>query len=170
MKLLGIFIALLSLSGIVYADLNQPKHETENSAQSTMTIEQKNQLAGEAFLKSNQKKPGIVTLPDGLQYKVLEKGKGNSPKSEDIVTVHYSGRLIDGTEFDSSYKRNQPATFPVAGVIPGWTEALKLMKVGSIWELYIPAKLAYGEQGAPPIIGPNATLIFKIHLIGINQK
>jgi|WetSurMetagenome_2_1015567.scaffolds.fasta_scaffold180114_1 FKBP-type peptidyl-prolyl cis-trans isomerase FklB len=127
------------------------------------------QLPGEAFLKTNKSEPSVITLADGLQYKVLVAGKGGEhPKINDTVTVNYAGKLIDGTEFDSSYKRGVPATFPVNGVISGWTEALQLMTVGSIWELYIPAHLAYGERGALPAIGPNETLIFKVELLGIN--
>lgn len=125
---------------------------------------------GQSFLEKNKLKPGVITLPDGLQYKILKEGQGERPTDNDLVTVDYSGTLINGTEFDSSYKRGQPATFPVNGVIPGWTEALKLMKVGSTWKLYIPAALAYGEHGAPPAIGPNQTLIFKVHLISINRE
>ncbi len=130
----------------------------------------KNKIEGEAFLAANKTKPGVVTLPDGLQYKIITEGTGAQPTDDDTVTVHYAGTLIDGTEFDSSYKRGQPATFPVKGVIPGWTEALKLMKVGSTWELYIPASLAYAEQGSPPVIGPNQTLIFKVNLINIQKS
>ena len=130
----------------------------------------KNKQEGLVFLEKNKKQPGVVTLADGLQYKVLVTGKGEQPKENDVVVVHYAGKLIDGTEFDSSYKRGEPATFPVTGVIPGWTEALKLMKVGSTWELYVPADLAYGEQGAPPVIGPNQTLIFKVNLVGIKKQ
>lgn len=124
--------------------------------------------AGEAYLAKNKKKPGIVTLPDGLQYRVLSEGTGVQPTDSSTVTVDYAGSLINGTEFDSSYKRGEPASFPVTGVIPGWTEALKLMKVGSTWELFIPPSLAYGEAGAPPSIGPNETLIFKVKLISAN--
>jgi len=125
------------------------------------------QLSDEAFLAANKQQPGVVTLPSGLQYKVVIEGTGKQPKDTDTVTVDYAGTLVDGTEFDSSYKRGQPASFPVNGVIPGWTEALKLMKAGSTWKLYIPANLAYGAQGAPPVIGPNKTLVFKVHLISI---
>lgn len=129
-----------------------------------------NQLTkGDAFLAKNKTKKGVVTLPDGLQYKVITQGSGPTPIAGDTVTVNYEGHLIDGTEFDSSYKRGQPATFPVMGVIPGWTEALKLMKTGSTWELYIPASLAYGEQGAPPAIGPNEVLVFKVNLLAISK-
>ena len=109
--------------------------------------------AGEVFLEKNKEKPGVVTLADGLQYQIVNEGKGESPKESDTVIVDYSGTLIDGTEFDSSYKRGHPAMFPLNAVIPGWTEALKLMKVGSTWNLYIPASLAYGAQGAPPAVG-----------------
>jgi FKBP-type peptidyl-prolyl cis-trans isomerase FklB len=126
-------------------------------------------MTGEAFLEANKKKPGVITLPDGLQYKILVEGNGTHPTEADTVTVNYAGTLINGKEFDSSYKRGQPASFPVGMVIPGWTEALKLMKVGSVWELFIPPKLAYGERGAPPSIGPNETLIFKVELLEINK-
>jgi FKBP-type peptidyl-prolyl cis-trans isomerase FklB len=128
-----------------------------------------NKETGDTFLTENKKKPGIVTLPDGLQYRVLTPGTGEQPTINDTVTVNYVGTLINGTEFDSSYKRNEPASFPVSGVIPGWTEALQLMKAGSTWELYIPSQLAYGEQGSPPMIGPNQTLIFKVNLIDIKK-
>ena len=128
---------------------------------------EKNKKEGEAFLAANGKKEGVKTLPDGLQYKVITEGKGKSPKETDTVTVHYRGTLIDGTEFDSSYKRKEPATFPVNGVIKGWTEALQLMKEGSKWQLFIPANLAYGERGAGNMIGPNAVLIFEVELIKI---
>jgi len=127
----------------------------------------KNLKEGEAFLVENAKKEGVVTLESGLQYQVITPGTGNAPKATDKVTTHYRGTLIDGTEFDSSYKRGQPATFPVKGVIAGWTEALQLMKVGAKWQLFIPANLAYGKRGAGGKIGPNATLIFDIELISI---
>lgn len=127
-----------------------------------------NQKAGEAFLAENKNKPGINTLPSGLQYEVLQEGSGKSPSASDQVTTHYHGTLIDGTVFDSSYERGQPATFPVNGVIAGWTEALQLMKEGAKWRLYIPANLAYGAQGAGDVIGPNTTLIFDVELISVN--
>ena len=129
----------------------------------------KNTNEGNAFLSVNKTKKGVVTLPDGLQYKIIKKGSGAKPTDNDIVTVNYAGTFIDGSEFDSSYKRGTPTTFPVNGVIPGWTEALKLMTVGSTWELYIPSNLAYGEQGAQPTIGPNKTLIFKVELLGVKK-
>jgi FKBP-type peptidyl-prolyl cis-trans isomerase FklB len=127
----------------------------------------KNLEEGKKFLVENQKKEGIKTLPSGLQYKVLTEGTGKTPKAEDTVTVNYKGTLIDGTEFDSSYKRGQSATFQVKGVIKGWTEALQLMKQGSKWQLFIPPELAYGERGAGRDIGPNATLIFEVELLTI---
>ncbi len=127
----------------------------------------KNLEEGRKFLIENQKKEGIKTLPSGLQYKVLTEGSGRMPKAEDTVTVNYRGTLIDGTEFDSSYKRGQPATFQVKGVIKGWTEALQLMKEGSKWQLFIPPHLAYGERGAGRDIGPQATLIFEVELLAV---
>jgi FKBP-type peptidyl-prolyl cis-trans isomerase FklB len=128
---------------------------------------EKNKKEGEEFLAENKKKDGVVTLASGLQYKILQEGTGKSPKPTDTVSVNYRGTLIDGTEFDSSYKRGQPATFPVKGVIPGWTEALQLMKEGAKWQLFIPPNLAYGERGAGGVIGPNATLIFEVELLSI---
>ena len=130
---------------------------------------EKNLKAGEAFLAVNAKKEGVKTTASGLQYKVIKAGTGASPKPTDIVKVHYTGTLVDGTVFDSSVQRGEPATFPVNGVIPGWTEALQLMKVGDKWQLVIPAKLAYGEQG-PRSIGPNSTLIFDVELLGIEKS
>lgn len=127
----------------------------------------KNTAEGTAFLEKNKTAEGVKTTESGLQYKVIEAGKGESPKPTDVVTVHYVGKLIDGTEFDSSYKRNQPATFPVNGVIPGWTEALQLMKPGAKFKLFIPSDLAYGPQGAGDVIAPNATLIFDVELVSI---
>jgi FKBP-type peptidyl-prolyl cis-trans isomerase FklB len=125
----------------------------------------KNKADGAAFLEANKAKPGVVALPDGLQYTVLTAGTGTTmPGASDTVTVNYRGTLLDGTEFDSSYKRNQPATFPVGGVIHGWTEALQKMTVGSKWKLFIPADLAYGESGRPGI-PPNSVLIFEVELL-----
>jgi len=131
---------------------------------------EKNKKEGEMFLETNKKKEGVQTLPSGLQYKVLKAGAGKKPTATDTVTVHYRGTLIDGKEFDSSYRRGKPATFPVNGVIPGWTEALQLMEEGAKWELFIPSNLAYGERSAGGDIGPNATLIFEVELISIEQK
>jgi FKBP-type peptidyl-prolyl cis-trans isomerase FklB len=128
-----------------------------------------NKKEGAAFLAANAKKEGVVTLPSGLQYKILTPGTGPKPTATDSVVCNYRGALLDKTEFDSSYKRGQPATFPVSGVIKGWTEALQLMPVGSKWQIYIPADLAYGERGKPPI-GPNATLVFDLELLSIQPK
>jgi len=132
-------------------------------------VTEKNKKEGEAFLAENKKKEGVVTLPSGLQYKVIKEGDGQIPKGTDKVTVNYRGSLLDGTEFDSSYKRNEPATFPVKGVIPGWQEALQLMKTGSKWQLFVPAGLAYGERGAGNVIGPSSTLIFEVELLSIGE-
>lgn len=130
---------------------------------------EKNKAEGAAFLAENSKKEGVTTLPSGLQYKVVTEGTGKTPGIKDTVTVQYTGRLIDGTEFDSSQKHGQAATFAVDSVIKGWTEALQLMKEGSKWEIFIPAELAYGERGGGPI-GPNATLIFDVELISVQPK
>ena len=130
-------------------------------------LSEKNKADGEKFLAENAKKEGVKVLPSGLQYKELTPGTGKSPKSTDTVTTHYKGTLIDGAEFDSSYKRGEPATFPVSGVIPGWTEALQLMKEGAKWQLFVPSDLAYGERGAGQVIGPNATLIFEVELLTV---
>lgn len=122
---------------------------------------------GEAFLAENAKKEGVVTLPSGLQYKVLNAGSGKSPKASDSVECHYEGRLIDGSVFDSSYQRGETATFGVTQVIAGWVEALQLMKEGDKWQLYIPYNLAYGERGAGAQIPPYATLIFDVELVSV---
>jgi FKBP-type peptidyl-prolyl cis-trans isomerase FklB len=129
-----------------------------------------NMKEGQDFLAANKSKEGVVTLPSGLQYKILQAGTGPKPATSDSVVCNYRGTLINGTEFDSSYKRGQPATFPVSGVIKGWTEALQLMPVGSKWQLFVPAELAYGARGAGPGIGPNSTLIFEVELISIQGK
>jgi FKBP-type peptidyl-prolyl cis-trans isomerase FklB len=128
-----------------------------------------NKAAGEAFLAENAKQEGVVVTESGLQYKIIEPGQGDSPGPADVATVHYRGTLIDGTQFDSSYDRGQPASFPVGGVIPGWSEALQLMKPGAKWQLSIPAELAYGERGAGQDIGPNSTLLFDVELISVEQ-
>lgn len=130
---------------------------------------EKNRKEGEEFLAANGKKEGVVTLPSGLQYKVLTAGSGPSPKLTDTVETNYRGTLLDGTEFDSSYKRGQTATFPVNGVIEGWKEALQKMKVGDKWQLFVPSGLAYGERGAGRDIGPNQALIFEVELLGIKE-
>jgi FKBP-type peptidyl-prolyl cis-trans isomerase len=129
-----------------------------------------NQKEGAAFLAANKTKAGVIALPSGLQYKVLTAGTGPKPTPEDTVLCNYKGSLINGTEFDSSYKRGQPTPIPVGGVIKGWTEALQLMPVGSKWELYVPSELAYGNRAAGPDIGPNSTLIFEVELLSIEPK
>lgn len=129
-----------------------------------------NRQAGEAFLSENGKRPEVHTTPSGLQYEIIEEGNGPTPNSGDQVTVHYTGRLIDGTVFDSSVERGEPATFGVTQVIPGWVEALQMMKQGAKWRLFIPSALAYGPNGAGGVIGPDATLLFDVELIKINGK
>jgi len=129
-----------------------------------------NRKAGDAFLADNKTKEGVVVLPSGLQYKILTAGTGPKPTATDTVKCNYKGTLIGGKEFDSSYKRGEPASFPVGGVIKGWTEALQLMPVGSKWQLFIPADLAYGDRGAPPDIGPGETLIFEVELLSIGEQ
>ena len=126
-----------------------------------------NLAKGEKFLADNKTKKGVKTTESGLQYEVITEGKGEMPKASDRVSVHYTGTLIDGTVFDSSYKRNAPATFQVGGVIPGWIEGLQLMKTGAKWKLYVPSALAYAERGAGNAIGPNETLIFEVELLEI---
>ncbi|MCK5328823.1 MAG: FKBP-type peptidyl-prolyl cis-trans isomerase [Candidatus Latescibacteria bacterium] len=145
------------------------KKMQEKQAEKNKNLAEKNREEGEAFLTENKKKEGVVTTESGLQVMLLEEGDGPKPKATDQVKVHYQGTLLDGTEFDSSYKRGQPVTFPVNGVIAGWTEALQLMKVGSKVRLFIPSDLAYGERGAGQRIGPNATLIFEVELLGIEK-
>lgn len=158
---------------------------TDQEARETMTVFQKEMMAkqevlakklgeknkkeGEAFLAENKKKEGVKTLPSGLQYRVIKEGTGRKPKATDKVLTHYLGTLIDGTEFDSSYKRGTPTSFKVNEIIPGWTEALQLMKEEAKWQLFIPSNLAYAERGAGHDIGPNATLIFEVELISIQE-
>jgi len=139
----------------------------EKQKQARAAIGEKNKKDGEAFLAENKKKEGVVTLPSGLQYKIIKAGTGKKPTASDSVECNYRGTLIDGKEFDSSARHGGPATFRVNGVIRGWTEALQLMPVGSKWQLFIPSDLAYGEAGNGPDIGPNATLIFEVELLGI---
>lgn len=150
--------------------MNLQKELMAKQQESLKALAERNKSEGEKFLSENRKKEGVKTLPSGLQYKVIKKRSGKTPKETDMVTVNYRGTLIDGTEFDSSYKRGQPSSFPVRGVIKGWTEALKLMKEGSQWQIVVPSNLAYGESGAGNVIGPNATLIFEIELISINKE
>lgn len=146
------------------------KEMMTKQAEAAKKLGEKNKLEGEAFLAENKKKEGVKTLPSGLQYKVITEGTGKTPAANDTVTVNYRGTFIDGKEFDSSYKRGQPATFPVKGVIPGWTEALQLMKEGAKWQLVVPSNLAYGDKGAGGLIGPNATLIFDVELISVKES
>lgn len=131
---------------------------------------EKNKQEGQAFLEQNKSRPGVKVLPSGIQYEVQVEGTGKSPDEDDTVTVHYRGTLIDGTEFDSSHKRGQPATFQLNRVIPGWTESLQHMKEGGKWKIFIPSDLAYGERGSGQIIGPNATLIFEVELISVQEN
>ena len=147
------------------ADLNKKQQAK------TLALAEANKTQGAAFLTENKTKEGVVTLPSGLQYKILTEGTGPKPSSTDTVVCNYKGTLLDNTEFDSSYKRGQPATFPVSGVIKGWTEALQLMPVGSKWQLFIPSELAYGTRGGPGGgIGPDATLVFEVELMSIQPK
>ncbi|HXA82098.1 MAG TPA: FKBP-type peptidyl-prolyl cis-trans isomerase [Methylomirabilota bacterium] len=137
----------------------------------TKAVAVENKKTGDAFLAANKTKEGVVTLPSGLQYKIITAGTGPKPTADDTVLCHYRGTLVDNTEFDSSYKRKEPLKIPVGGVIKGWTEAIQLMPVGSKWQLFIPSDLAYGERGAPGSpIGPNSTLIFEVELISIEPK
>ena len=156
MKLFSILI--LSLSFLIGCSDKENKPASGNTAE-----------AGEKFLAENAKKEGVKTTASGLQYKVIKSGTGESPKPTDTVKVHYHGTLIDGTVFDSSVQRGEPISFPVQGVIPGWIEALQLMKVGDKWQLFIPSKLAYGERNPSPLIGANSTLIFEVELLGIEK-
>jgi FKBP-type peptidyl-prolyl cis-trans isomerase FklB len=153
------------------AVLNEVQTEIKKQQQEkTQQAAAANKTEGEAFLAANKSKDGVVTLPSGLQYKILTAGTGPKPTASDSVKCNYRGTLINGTEFDSSYKRGQPATFAVGQVIKAWTEALQLMPMGSKWQLFVPSSLAYGERGAGAEIGPNATLIFEVELLSIEEK
>ncbi len=154
------------LSGEQAAAVMQ-KFQAEQRAQQAK-VGESNAKAGAAFLAENKGKPGVITLENGLQYKIVKEGTGNTPKATDSVSVHYRGTLINGKEFDSSYKRGEPTSFPVNRVIPGWTQILQLMKEGAKWQVFIPSELAYGKQGAGGDIGPDSTLIFDIELIKVN--
>lgn len=186
-KRLGTEVDLDALAQAIRDTMNdqEPQLSAEESREVLMSLRQQvqqqqqavqaeaagdNMAASQAFLEENQAKEGVETTESGLQYKVVEQGEGPMPGAEDVVTVHYRGTLIDGTQFDSSYDRGEPATFPVGGVIPGWTEALQMMSVGSKYELYIPPGLAYGEQGAGDRIGPNEALIFEVELLEIQGE
>jgi len=169
------------VQGMKEAMAGKPSVLSQTEVQQTMmalqqSISQKqqgkgadNKKAGEDFLAQNKNKEGVKTLPSGLQYQVLQPGQGKSPAKTDKVTTHYHGTLIDGSVFDSSYERGQPATFPVNGVIAGWTEALQLMQEGAKWRLFIPSELAYGTRGAGNDIGPNSALIFDVELISVDK-
>lgn len=175
----------LFLTGVKDGLANQLRLMSEEEIQKTMgdlqtelferhkadfqALSQKNKSEGEAFLTKNGKKKDVITLPSGLQYRIITPGKGDSPKPTDTVTVHYRGKLLDGTEFDSSYSRGEPAHFVLQNVIPGWTEALQHMKPGAKWELFIPPQLAYKEQGISELVGPNATLVFEVELLEIKH-
>jgi len=141
----------------------------EKQKQLLSEVAAKNLSAGQKFLDENKKRKDVVSLPNGLQYRVIKQGDGTAPKTSDMVTTHYRGKLIDGTEFDSSYSRGEPVKFAVDNVIPGWTEALQLMKPGAKWELFIPPQLAYGENGVGQVIGPNSTLIFEVELLKVEN-
>ena len=158
---------LLTVSEIQETMTNFKKEMQVKQASRMKEVGEKKKKEGEVFLAKNGKKEGVTTLPSGLQYEVIKEGSGKIPESTDTVSVHYRGILIDGNEFDSSFKRGQPASFQVGGVIKGWTEALQLMKTGAKWKLFIPSDLAYGERGAGRSIGPNETLIFEVELLAI---
>src|SRR5215469_4808432 len=156
-------------------DLSKQVQQAQQEAQkkqqeANKVLGEKNRKEGDAFLAENKSKEGVMALPSGLQYKILKAGDGPKPTAADTVTCNYRGTLIDGKEFDSSYKRGQPASFPVGGVIKGWTEALQLMPVGSKWQLFIPADLAYGDRQAGPDITPGSMLIFEVELLSIQPK
>lgn len=139
----------------------------QKRARTTRVVALDNKKEGEAFLARNKALPGVVTLPSGVQYKVLKEGKGRKPTESDTVVVNYIGTFVDGSEFDNSYHRGKPASFKVKGVIPGWTEALQLMPLDSKWQIVIPSQLAYGEKGSGRSVGPNETLIFEVELVSI---
>ncbi len=145
------------------------KMQAKQAAQ-VKELQEKNKKAGDAYLAKNKEKKGVVVTKSGLQYEVIKKGSGEKPKDGDQVKVHYTGTFVDGTVFDDSRKRGEPAVFGVDQVIPGWSEALKLMNVGSRFKLAIPSSLAYGEQGAPPVIEPNSVLLFDVELLSIEKK
>jgi FKBP-type peptidyl-prolyl cis-trans isomerase FklB len=151
--------------------VQKKQQEVQKQQQEVMSVEaQKEKEKGKQFLAENKKRPGVVELPDGLQYEIIKEGTGNKPKATDTVKAHYAGTLIDGKEFDNSYKRGEPLQIPVGGVIQGWVEALQLMPVGSKWKLYIPSELGYGDRGAGGAIPGGATLIFEIELLDIVNK
>ncbi|HEX2664334.1 MAG TPA: FKBP-type peptidyl-prolyl cis-trans isomerase [Candidatus Acidoferrum sp.] len=163
--------ALLMTDQEAQSTLNELQADLHKRQEQEMQqLAETNKKEGETFLAANKTKAGVISLPSGLQYKILQEGTGPKPTAADTVTVNYRGTLLDGTEFDSSYKRGQPASFPVGGIIKGWTEALLLMPVGSKWQLFIPPELAYGPRQAGPSIGPNSTLLFEVELLSIQAK
>ena len=159
----------LAFTNAQAADTTDQTAAQQQTAAPATDAANQNQIAGEAFMQSNAKKEGVVTLPSGLEYKILQEGTGPKPAASDMVTVNYRGTLLNGTEFDSSYNRGQPAVFGVSQVVKGWTEALQLMPVGSKWQLFIPAELAYGPQGSRGI-APNSTLVFEVELLSFQPK
>jgi FKBP-type peptidyl-prolyl cis-trans isomerase len=165
------FLMPALLAATLLAACGPKDNSADSGAQTQMTPDMQALAAGSKFLDDNSKKPGVKTTASGLQYMVLREGTGSHPTATDNVTVNYRGTLIDGTEFDSSYARNQPASFPLNGVIPGWTEGLQLMTPGAKYRFFIPSQLAYGDQGAGPAskVGPNATLIFDVELLSVNK-
>jgi FKBP-type peptidyl-prolyl cis-trans isomerase FklB len=163
MKSFSILTLVLALG--LFAGCSAKEDKQDKPVASTDTTSD----VGTAFLAANAKKEGVITTASGLQYKVMKSGTGESPKATDKVKVHYHGTLIDGTVFDSSVQRGEPIVFPVGAVIPGWVEALQLMKVGDTWQLFIPAKLAYGDQSPSPVIPANSVLIFEVELLDIEK-
>lgn len=157
---------LMKPSGVEQTLMNYQQELSQKRMESIRKKGEANLKLSEEWLANNAKKPGVVTLPSGLQYKIIKNGTGPKPTKDQLVTAHYRGTLIDGKQFDSSYDRKEPSTFRLSGVIPGWTEGLQLMSVGSKWEFYIPAKLGYGEQGSGPI-GPNEALVFEVELLKV---
>jgi FKBP-type peptidyl-prolyl cis-trans isomerase FklB len=163
-KLITVMSLALLCAPAAYADVDISPAAAQSASQDGA------RKIGEAFLAANKTKPGVVTLADGLQYKILTSGQGPKPSDQDVVTVEYEGKLINGTVFDSSAKHGGTIDFQVGQVIPGWVEALKLMQAGGTWELYIPSDLAYGENGAPPAIGPKESLVFKVKLVSFKKS
>lgn len=167
-------LAFVLLAGIISSPLlanSTAKPDSPNNLKvQSMSEAEKNFKLSQQFLDENKKNPGITELPSGLQYKISKEGTGQPPGPTDFVTVHYRGSLTNGTEFDSSYTHKEPATFAVNAVIPGWTEALQLMRPGSKWTIYVPPRLAYGERGVGNRIGPNATLVFDIELLSVKPS
>jgi FKBP-type peptidyl-prolyl cis-trans isomerase FklB len=171
MAIRSMMVVGMALLAGVAAGQDAPALKSEKERQPVVKgeVRLKNQKEGEAFLAGNKTKEGVVTLESGLQYKILKAGDGKKPAAGDTVVCHYRGTLIDGTEFANTYKSNQPATFPVTGVIRGWKQSLQLMPAGSKWQLFIPARLAYGRRKAGHVIGPNSTLIYEVELLAIKE-